>query len=326
MDYKDYYEILGVGRNADQDEIQRTYRKLARKYHPDINKDPGAEDKFKEVSEAYEVLKDAEKRQKYDQFGQAWKQAQQTGGGAPPGWEHVHFGGGGPGAERGGFDFEGFGASGFSEFFESLFGGGGRGGFGGFPGGGAGTAGTTGTWVRRGTDHEARLRVSLGDGYRGAERSLTLTDPETGERQTVRVRIPKGIRPGQKIRLSGKGGKGSGGGGAGDLLLKVEIEPHPVFSLDGTDLETTVDIAPWVAALGGRVEVPTLDGPRAVKVPAGSSSGRRIRLRGKGYPQSGGGYGDLFAELRIVVPDELTAEERRLFEELAETSSFDPGE
>jgi len=325
LDYKDYYATLNVKKDATQEEIQKAYRKLARKLHPDVNKDPQSEVKFKEIGEAYEVLKDPDKRKKYDQFGVDWKRAQQTGA-PPPGWEGVHFDfGGGQGFE--GFDFGGMGGGegGFSSFFEMLFGGGApgrrgarRGGFGASGFGGAFGGGAGG-------DSEAQISLTLEEAARGGTREITLADPSTGQRRTLSVRIPEGIRPGQKIRLAGQGQPGLDGGQAGDLLLKVEILPDPRFRIEGSDIHTTVPVTPWEAALGGEAEVETPTGRLRVKIPAGSSSGRKIRLRGKGLAKAGGAKGDrgdLLAEIRVVVPETLTDRERELFEELAEASSF----
>lgn len=314
VEYKDYYEILGVERNASKEDIQRAYRKLARKYHPDINKSPEAEAKFKEINEAHEVLKDPEKRSKYDQFGSAWKQAQQTGG-PPPGFEDIfeQFSSEGPTI---GFDF---GGEGFSSFFEMLFGGGAQGGgpqWGGFRGAG-------GPLRVRGADQEARITLALEEAANGGVRNVTLTEA-SGKRRTLKVRIPSGVKPGQKIRLAGQGSPGSGGGDRGDLYLTVQLRPDPRFQLRGNDLLTIVSISPWEAALGGQAKVPTLDGDVTVRIPAHSSSGRKIRLRGKGYPGTDGSPGDLLAELRIVVPDRLTERERELLEELAAESKFQP--
>lgn len=314
MDYKDYYATLGVKKDASQDDIQKAYRKLARKYHPDVNKDPAAEVKFKELGEAYEVLKDTDKRKKYDQFGTHWKRAQQ-GGGPPPGYEGFDFGG---------FDFSGFGGGaggggpeGFSSFFEMLFGSGGPGGAGGRRaprGAGRGRA--------RGGDTEATIQLTLDEAVRGGTREITLSDAETGQRMTLSVRIPEGIRPGQKIRLAGKGQPGFDGSPAGDLLLKVEVLPDSRFRIEGSDIHTTVPVAPWEAALGGEAEVETPTGPVRVRIPAGTSSGRKIRLRERGLSAPGGTKGDLFAEFRIVVPEQLSERERSLFEQLAEASEF----
>lgn len=317
MEYKDYYATLGVEKDASQDDIQKAYRKLARKFHPDVNSDPEAENRFKDIGEAYEVLKDADKRSKYDRYGSAWKAAQQ-GGGPPPGWEGVKFDFG----NGGGFDFGGFGGgggfggSGFSSFFDMLFGGG-LGGRGGGPRGAAAAQ-------RLGTDHEALISLTLPEAARGGKREITLTDPDTGQRKTYAVTIPKGVRAGQRIRLAGRGGTGAEGGQRGDLYLRVELLPDPRFELEGLDVYTSVPVSPWEAALGGQATLDTLDGPVTVKIPPGSSTGRKIRLRGKGFPNSSGGQGDLLAEIKVAVPVELTARERELFEELARESSFEP--
>ncbi|HEY7215605.1 MAG TPA: DnaJ C-terminal domain-containing protein [Thermoanaerobaculia bacterium] len=317
MDYKDYYATLGVKKDASQEEIQKAYRKLARKYHPDVNKDPKAEVKFKEIGEAYEVLKDSEKRQKYDQFGSAWKNARQTGA-PPPGWENVHFDFG----DGGGFDFRGFGGGGggegFSDFFEMLFGGGGPGGA--RRRGPAGFGGDSGFGPQAGGNTEATLPLALEEAVQGGQREITITDPNTGQRRTLSVRIPAGVRSGQKIRLAGQGSPGFGGAAAGDLLLKVEIQPDPRFRVEGSDIHTTVAVSPWAAALGGEAEVETPTGPVRVKIPPGSSSGRKIRLRGRGLTQAGGEKGDLLAEIRIVVPERLSERERELYEQLAEAA------
>jgi len=331
LEYKDYYDILGVGRDAKADEIQKAYRKMARKYHPDVNRNADAEDRFKEVTEAYEVLKDPDKRRTYDRFGKDW--ARRGAGGAPPGWENVRV------------DF-GDGASGFSSFFDMLFGGarggGGRGGaqggdpfagFGGFGGGFGGQGGGfggQGGWQQQqqqrqqGVDHEMTLALSLEEAARGGQREVRIPDPASGQTKSFTVTLPKGVKPGQKIRLSGRGGRGRAGGPAGDLYLKVELKPHGKLRLEGQDLHTEVSVTPWEAALGGQAEVPTLDSSVTVKIPAGSSSGRKLRLRGKGFPTPKGAPGDLYAEFKIVVPEELSERERELFEELAEASEFNP--
>jgi curved DNA-binding protein len=315
LDYKDYYSTLGVKKGATQEEIQKAYRKLARKYHPDVNKDPQAEVQFKEIGEAYEVLKDPDKRQKYDQFGSAWNRARQTGS-PPPGWENVHFDFG-----NGGFDFRGFGggggAEGFSDFFEMLFGGGRRRGAAGF-----GFGAEPGFSPQAGGHTEAALPLTLEEAIQGGAREITISDPNTGQRRALSVKIPAGVRSGQKIRLSGQGGQGMGGGAAGDLFLKIEVQPDPRFRVEGSDIHTTVGVAPWEAALGGEAEVETPTGPVRVKIPAGSSSGRKIRLRERGLSRPGGGTGDLLAEIRIMIPDQLSPRERELFEQLAEASAF----
>lgn len=296
--FRDYFEVLGVPRGASDEEIRSAYRKLAREHHPDVNKDPGAEDRFKEVSEAYEVLRDPEKREKYERLGSSWKAGEDVSGAS--GFD-------GASGFRGG-DGQGFGdGAGFSDFFESFFGG--RGG---------GTRGFEG-FSMRGGDQEATIEVSLEEAARGGKQKISLADGRDFE-----VRIPLGVRDGQKIRLAGQGGEGASGGPAGDLYLRVRIKPHQRFRRDGDDLVVEVPVAPWEAALGTTVPVPTLDGSAKVKVPAGSSSGRRLRLRGEGMQGTGGRKGDLYASVRIVVPKALEKRERELFEELAAVSRFDP--
>jgi curved DNA-binding protein len=313
MEFKDYYAVLGVGKEATQAEIQRAYRKLARQYHPDVNKAKGAEEKFKELGEAYEVLKDPEKRARYDRYGVAWKAAQQGGGTPPPGYEDVWF-------DLGGVPDD-FGFSGFSSFFEQLFGTGSQRG----PRRRrSGTSPPGWQWTRPGEDQEARLPLTLEEAATGGQREVSLTDPSTGQSRTYVVHIPKGIRPGQRIRLAGRGGKGSGSVPAGDLYLHVDILPHAAFRLEGKDLYTTLPVTPWEAALGTEVTLQTLDGAVHVKIPQGSSSGRKIRLRGKGFPDTRGEAGNLYAEIRIVVPERLSAQEKQLFEELARVSHFTP--
>jgi curved DNA-binding protein len=325
LDYKDYYATLGVKKDASQEDIQKAYRKQARKFHPDVNKDPKAELRFKEIGEAYEVLKDPDKRQKYDQFGSAWNRARQTGA-PPPGWEHVRFDFG-----DGGFDFGGMGGGGmggggdrFSSFFEMLFGGSGPGGRRGAGAAGAGAFGGFGSpagfGAQPGGGSEATLPLTLAEAVRGGTREISITDPGTGQRRNLSVKVPAGVRSGQKIRLAGQGGQGFGGGAPGDLLLKIEIQPDPRFRVEGSDIHTTVEVSPWEAALGGEAEVETPSGPVRVKVPAGSSSGRKIRLRGRGLSRAGGERGDLLAEIRIMVPERLTDRERELYEQLAEAA------
>ncbi|ETX04487.1 DnaJ C-terminal domain-containing protein [Candidatus Entotheonella palauensis] len=317
MEYKDYYAILGVSKGASQDEIQRAYRKLARQYHPDINQESGAENRFKEIGEAYEVLKDPEKREKYDRYGSAWKAAQQSGGTPPPGYEDVWFDISGSPEEA----FSGF--SGFSSFFEQLFGQGGqRGGF--WDNLRTGQPGGSQFRTMPGVDQEAILSLTLEEAAHGGQREISLTDPETGQSKTYAVKIPKGIRPGQRIRLAKLGSPGMGSGAAGDLYLHVELQPHAAFRLEGRDLYTTLTVAPWEAALGVEITLSTLDGSVRVKIPAGSSSGRQIRLKGRGFPDPKGGAGDLYAEIEIAVPKSLSDDERRLFEDLAQRSTFQP--
>jgi curved DNA-binding protein len=316
LEYKDYYQTLGVKKDSSQDDIQKAYRKLARKFHPDVNKDPEAEVKFKEIGEAYEVLKDPDKRKKYDQFGSNWNRVGGGPGGAPPGWD---FSQGGMGFDFG--DFQGAGGGQFSDFFEMLFGGGaGRGRRRGGPAG-FGAAGFEGAPRGGGSDSEATITLSVEEAVRGGSREIALADPSTGQRKTLSVKIPEGVRPGQKIRLAGQGSSGFGGGPAGDLFLKVEIAPDPRFKIEGSDILTTVSVFPPQAVLGGEADVETPTGPVRVRIPARSSSGRKIRLRGRGLSQSGGNKGDLLAEIRIVVPEQLTDRERELYEQLAEASA-----
>lgn len=336
--YQDYYQVLGVKRDATQDEIQRAYRKLARQYHPDVNKEPGAEERFKQISEAYTVLKDPETRRRYDQLGANWKAGEDFR--PPPGWQSAgrrsRAGAGGGGFRVEGFDPQDFG--GFSDFFEAIFGG--RAGpFGGMGGaaraggmGGMGGMGGTGFRTERpGQTHEGEITITLEDAYRGAKRQITLEtqEPDAAGRmqrttRTYDVKIPPGVTDGSVIRLAGQGGPGIGGGEPGDLLLKVRVAPDPRFRVQDYDLITTLPIAPWEAALGAKAPVPTLDGEAIVTIPPGSQSGQKLRLRGKGLPKRGGGRGDLLAELRIVVPKELTPEERALMEKLAAASRFNP--
>jgi curved DNA-binding protein len=314
LDYKDYYATLGVKRDASQDEIQRAYRKLARKFHPDVNKSSEAEPKFKEISEAYEALKDKDRRAKYDRFGSAWKQAQRSGG-PPPGFEDIfaNFSFQGGDVRGGSFDL---GGGGFSSFFETLFGG--------QPQTNSSQGGHWGrsTASQNGANQEAQISLTLEQAARGGERELSLTDPTTGSTRTLRVKIPPAVRPGQRIRLAGQGGHGPKGTPRGDLFLQLEIEPHDSLRMEGLNLHTTLTLTPWHAALGGPAKVGTLDGEVTVKIPEGSSSGRRIRLRGRGFPQKNGQNGDLLAEIKIVVPQELSGKERLLFEELAKESKF----
>jgi curved DNA-binding protein len=310
--FRDYYEVLGVPRDASTDDIRAAYRKLARQYHPDVNKEEGAEDRFKEISEAYEVLRDPEKRAQYDRLGQNWKAGQDVSG--APG-----FNGGSAGYDNVRVDFGGgdFGGADFSDFFEGLFGGRSRGrarrGGGGFEGfGGRG-------FSARGSDQEAEIELTLEEAFKGGRRHITLADGRDYE-----VNIPSGVRDGQRIRLAGEGGRGVSGGPSGDLFLRVRLRPDPRFRLKDRDIEVDLPVAPWEAALGASVQVPTLEGTARVNVPAHSSCGRRLRLAGEGWPVPRGGRGDLYAVVKIVVPKRLKKQERELFERLSEVSSFDP--
>ncbi|MEW6754391.1 MAG: DnaJ C-terminal domain-containing protein [Candidatus Latescibacterota bacterium] len=312
MQYIDYYGILGVPRTASKKEITKAYRKLARQYHPDVNKDPGAEERFKQVSEAYEVLSDDEKRAKFDRFGADWQAAHH--GQAPPQHGSPFGFGGEPGAYA---SFFRGGPSGFSLFFEHLFG----------AARGAGPRWTDPGFFAAaegsppgGLDHEASLTLSLEEAYRGGRREIHLHDPYSGQSRTYAVTIPAGVRHGQRIRLAGQGSRHPGGDAAGDLYLVVRLLPHADLRLEGHDVHTTVEVMPWTAALGGRARLRTLDGAVEVKIPPGSSSGRRIRLRGRGYPGGGGQRGDLYAEIRLVVPRELSPQQRELFRRLAQVS------
>ena len=322
MSYKDYYQILGVERDAAQDVIQKAFRKIARKNHPDVNKDPKAEDRFKEANEAHEVLKDPEKRRLYDQYGSAWK-AISEGRQPPPGTERVRYDFGGDGA-----GFQGVDPNDLGSIFEQFFSGGMAGGMGGMPQGMGGIPGMRGRASRRprpraGVDAEGRLELGVAEAFAGGTREIGFSTGE-GTSSRVTLKVPPGVRAGQKIRLTGKGGEGVLGGPAGDLYLEVHVIPDERFSLEGDDVILHLHVSPWEAALGATVAVATLDGEVRLKVPAGSSSGRRIRLKERGYPKASGGRGDLYVEIAVVVPTELGEDERRLFEELAKVSKFDP--
>jgi curved DNA-binding protein len=308
--YKDYYEILGVEKSADQKAIKKAYRKLAREFHPDVNHDPGAEEKFKEIAEAYEVLGDEEKRGQYDSVGAGYSSGQDFR--PPPGWEH------GAGTE-----YEYRTAGDFSDFFEQMFGG--RGG----P--------SFRTEYRRppmrGADHEAEIEVSLQEAFDGIKRRISLEAAEiTPDGQverhtkTLDVTVPAGSTQGTRIRLKGQGGPGTDGAPSGDLFLRVSIRPDRRFELEGRNLKTYLDIAPWEAALGAQIPLKLMDGKTAsLTIKPGARSGTQLRLKARGMPARGRKQaGDLIAELRIVVPSELTEAERELFEKLAETSDFNP--
>jgi curved DNA-binding protein len=334
VSYKDYYQTLGVSRDASQEEIGKAFKKLARKYHPDLNPDnKEAEQKFKEVNEAYEVLKDPDKRKRYDQLGADWEHGQHFE--PPPGYENVRFTFGGGGAE-------GFGGSGFSDFFETLFGdifqearGGSRrsrsAGFGGDPFGAFTRSSFGGPGqAMKGEDARTTLELSLEEAYRGGKKSLSLQEQTVGQdgRPTVRtknldVNIPAGVSDGSSIRLSGQGSPGPGGGQAGDLYLQVKLLPHHVFSVEGKNLILDLPLAPWEAALGTTVEVPTLDGRVNMKIPAGTSSGQKLRLKGKGLGR-GSSKGDQLVRIQIKVPRSMSEDEKEQWQKLAEASSFQP--
>ncbi len=310
MEYKDYYKSLGVPKGAGKDDIRKAFRKLARKYHPDVSRnDPSAEDKFKEINEAYEVLSDPEKRQKYDTLGSNWQQ----GGGfrPPPGWQ-----GRGPGRGQPDFDFD-LGGTGFSDFFEQFFGGG-RG-HSPFGGGHPGQA--------RGVDVQADIMVTLEEVVNGSIRSITLRDRGgSGAPKQFKVKIPKGVVDGQKLRLAGKGEMGRGGSRAGDLFLIVRYARHPDFKVKNGNLLFDLALAPWDAVLGGQLQVPTLRGHVQIRIPAGSQNGQKLRLKGKGLPSSDGREGDLHVQLKVDIPKSISSEEKEFWEKLRQTSSFQPGQ
>ncbi len=294
MDFKDYYATLGVERTATEAEIKRAYRKLARKYHPDVSKEPNAEARFKEVAEAHEALSDAERRAAYDDIGRRHRHGEAFE--PPPDWGS-------------GFEFSGRGDGGHSDFFESLFGRGRQG-------------RARAAMPRQGGDHHAKVSIELEAAFHGGARNITLHVPAAGgagqpklhDRQ-LEVNIPKGVRQGQRLRLAGQGSAGSGGGPAGDLYLEIELAPHRIFRLEGRDLYLELALAPWEAALGATVTTPTLDGPVQLIIAPGSLPGRKLRLKGKGLP--GTPQGDLYAVLRIVVPLAVTDAEQEAYAAMA---------
>jgi curved DNA-binding protein len=326
-DRRDYYDVLGVARNASSEDIQRSYRKLARQYHPDVNKDPGAEERFKEVAEAYDVLSDPDTRRRYDAFGHDFRQVPEgvdadtwararagAGAGAGPGRggpRRSGFGGGPrPGAGDGTWEFtSGFGGADdidLDDLFGGLFG---------------GRGGPRGWGPMPGADQEAELVLTVEEAYRGGRRSITLQGPD-GPRN-YDVDIPPGVLDGRRIRLAGQGARGTGGA-PGDLYLVVRIAPDSRYRLEGRDIHVELRVSPWEAVLGTTVALDTPGGEAKVRVPSGSSSGRRLRLKGRGMPNARGPAGDLYAEVRIMVPSKPTPEEVRLFEQLASVSTFDP--
>lgn len=313
MEFKDYYKIMGVEPEASAEDIKRAYRKLARKYHPDVSDDPNAEDRFKEVGEAYEVLKDPAKREEYDQLRKGgWRGGQEFR--PPPGWGAGRGGGGGfeswSFGDGGGFRAED--AGGFSDFFESLFGGGGR-----------------QRRAHKGADVRARVEIDLETAYAGGTRRISLERPERAPDGSVRrkarsmdVKIPPGMTEGRQIRLAGKGDPGPANAPAGDLYLEIHITPHRLFELDGKDVHLTLPIAPWEAALGAKVAVPTLAGKVEMNIAAGATSGQRLRLKGRGLP--GKPPGDQYALLKIVAPKPANEEQRKLYEQQRDAFGFDP--
>lgn len=303
MEFKDYYKILGVERTAAADEIKKAFRRQARKFHPDVSKEPDAEARMKDINEAFAVLSDPEKRAAYDRLGQGYQANQEFR--PPPGWDA-------------GFEFSGAGfeSAGFSDFFSELFGRMGRGD--GRP-----------EFRMRGEDHHAKVLLDLEDAYRGATRALTLSAPELDARgrvslkeRTLNVRIPKGVHEGQVIRLAGQGRPGAGGGAAGDLYLEVQFKPHARYRAEGRDVYVTLPVAPWEAALGARVKAALPDGAVEVRVPEGSQAGKKLRLKGRGIP--GGPPGDLYLVLEVVLPPAATARARELYQAMARDLAFDP--
>lgn len=307
MEFKDYYQIMGVPRDAAQDEIKRAYRRLARKYHPDVSKEADAEVRFKEVGEAYEVLKDPEKRAAYDQLGSSWKSGQDFR--PPPDW-------------NAGFEFSGgFGGDGgadFSDFFSTLFGGASR-----------QRSSGSGGYRTQGEDHHAKMLIDLEDAFSGAVRTLALRVPQLDPQgrmvvsnRTLNVNIPKGIRAGQHIRLAGQGTPGMGGGAAGDLYLEVDFNPHSLYRVDGRDLYLDLPLAPWEAALGAAVTAPTPDGNVQVKVLPNTQAGRKLRLKGRGIP--GNPPGDLYLVLQVALPSADSERAREIYLTMAQEMAFNP--
>ena len=313
VQFRDYYETLGVPKTASEEEIRSAFRKLARKYHPDVAKDKKtAEEKFKEINEAYEVLGDPEKRKKYDRLGADWNRP--GGFQPPPGWEQRggQQPGGGfyqSGGDGGGVQFE-FDGTGFSDFFEAFFGGGrGRSAFGGF----GGRQATT----ERGADVEADIMVTLEEALHGSTRTVSLRRAGSDKVEQYQVKIPRGVHEGQRIRLRGQGEAGVRGGKSGDLFLRVRLARHPDFTVEGSDLIHEVKIQPWQAVLGSELLVPTLEGKVRLKIPAGTQGGQRFRLRERGLPGVSGKRGDLYVVAQINVPKKITEREKEIWRELA---------
>jgi curved DNA-binding protein len=315
--FRDYYETLGLKKEATHEEVRTAFRKLARKYHPDVAKDKkAAEEKFKEINEAYEVLSDPEKRKKYDSYGQHWEQMGKGGGEGYPGagggasWQG--FPGGYAETSGGdGVEFE-FGGTGFSDFFEQMFGA--RRGQAYSRGGGFGfDAGP-----QRGRDIEADLMVTIEEALNGSSRQISFRRSDTGKTETYTVKVPKGVREGQRIRLAGVGGSGSGGGASGDLFLRVKLQKHPDFHVEGSDLIHDLEIPAYDAVLGCEMRIPTLDGAAKLRIPAGTQAGKRFRLPGKGLPQAGGSRGDLYVVVDPQLPSNPSEDEKRLWQQIAQ--------
>ncbi|OGO94485.1 MAG: cytochrome C biogenesis protein [Coxiella sp. RIFCSPHIGHO2_12_FULL_44_14] len=309
MEYQDYYKILGVSRSANADDIKKSYRKLARKYHPDVSKEPNAEEKFKQVKEAYEVLHDPEKRKAYDQMGSHWRQGQ--GFTPPPNWEQEFRAGSSEPLEGN-----------FSDFFETLFGRFGR--------GAAGRGDSRRAYSQPGQDQHAKITVSLEEAYHGAVRVITLQepylDPQTHQvsyrSHQLKVKIPKGVVQNQQIRLAGQGSKGSGNAPPGDLYLEIHLNPHRAFRIEGRDIYLHLPITPWEAALGAKIVVPTLGGGVEMTIPPASQTGQKLRLKGRGMP--GTPSGDQYILLNIHTPVPKTAQQKQLYEQMKNEMAFDP--
>ena len=301
MKFHDYYDVMGVPRDAKQDDIKRAYRRLARKYHPDVSKEPDAEARFKEVGEAYEVLKDPEKRAAYDELGSRWKEGQEFR--APPGWDFHATGTQDAGA--------------FSDFFESLF------------GAGAHPGDRRSTFRQRGFDRQAQIAITLEEAFNGTTRTITLEQVDRDARgqparstRQLNVKIPAGVTDGSQIRLAGQGDPGIGTGTSGDLFLQIKLLPHRLFTVKGTDVSLELPITPWEAALGGKIRVPTLSGKVDLRIPKGSQSGARLRLKGKGLP--GSLTGDQHVILKIVTPDAETESHEEHYRKMAELMPMNP--
>lgn len=316
MEYKDYYKILGVARNADEESIKQSYRRLARKYHPDVSKEPNAEEQFKNVQEAYEVLKDKEKRAAYDELGANWKAGQEFR--KPPNWDgesQFRY-------EGGQFSEEDLGQ--FSDFFANMFGGRGRHRHEGFAGHGGRE------FRQRGSDQHAKIQITLNEAYHGGSRTIQLQVPEinaegqiVNQTRTLKLVIPAGAEQGQQLRLTGQGAPGHGGAPNGDLYLEIEVAEHPLFSLKGKDVYLTLPVTPWEAALGAEIKVPTLGGTVGMKLSPDSQSGQKLRLKGRGMPGKPTA-GDQYAVLQIQTPPPHNEEQKKIYQQMADTMPFNP--